>query len=208
MSNGSFGIPPEMQAEIEKSKKKAAQKPVDKTDIESVVEDFDPPKKDPRKEVPESVVKEDPKESYAKLKAEALRDLEIELTDDDFFAYVYKNKLEKDSVCIMPGKLYAKFRSLSVSETIEIDKKTKISSTVDYTEAGIRNFNTLHLLSHGVFALGPTGKVRSLGETPDERYKALSEMGSLVVEKISQKWNLFVFLVSTLMQEDENVKKS
>jgi hypothetical protein len=204
MSSGSFGLPPEMQAEIEKSKKKAAQKPVDKTDAESVIEDYDPPKK----EKPEAPKVEDPKESYAKVKAEAMKDLEITLTDEDFFAYVFKNRLEKGDICILSGKLYAKFRSLSVAETIEIDRQTKRSSTIDYTEAGVRNFNTLHLLSHGVLEMGTKGKTKSLGATPEERYKAVEDMGSLVVEKISQKWNLFVFLVSTLMQEEDNVKKS
>ena len=74
-------------------------------------------------------------------------------------------------------------------------------------EAGFRNLNTLQLLSHGLLELGRPGESKSLGETQEERFEALNEMNTLMVEKLAKKWNTFVWLLNYTVNEEIDEKK-
>ena len=93
---GSFGVPPEVMQAVNESKKKAGQPEAEPEykDSESIPEvEPEAPKKEAKKEEERSEEKT-PEENIAEMKAQALKDLGIEITEDDIWSLLYKNQLE------------------------------------------------------------------------------------------------------------------
>ncbi len=213
--SGSFGIPQDMKDAINdiEQKKRENQQKEPTSDVEEIVTQ---PVLEKKKETEESEplsdnfeeLTVDQKEKKVKEVLEEIRkNLDIEITEDDIWSFLYNNEIIKRNVVIMPGKMVATFKTISLDATNLVDSKMAEILDEKRLEAGFKNLNTQHVLSQGLIELGKPGKLKSLGETPEERFKVVGKMSALLVEKLGRKWNTFVFLVDEAVKEEMESKK-
>lgn len=203
-TQGSFGIPEDMMNEINKSKKKASGEKVEEkkqsyTDSESIPDDgykegLDSPE-------------EQEEQKLSDIAKDIKKDLQIEITEDDLWQFLYNNNLTKREITIVPGKMVATFKTISMKENQTIDSAMAEAMEKKLLEGGFRNLNTLHLLSYGLLELGKPGEAKSLGDNNEARFKVLEEMNTLIIEKIAKKWNTFVWLLNYTVNEEIDEKK-
>ena len=214
---GSFGLPPEMEEAVRKSKSKA------RGETQEQEEEFvEQPKKKSKKEykdsesIPEEVEAKVEKEEVVEEKSdeerlsdlaeEIKKDLEVEFDEDDLYK-LYVSVLEKE-VAIVKGKVYAIFRTLNLEED-KIVVKARDAAMNEYTlEASIANETAIKTLNYAVLGLGPKGKVKSLGDTPEEREKSLDKINTLMIERLMNKLRDFSFLCKFVQGQEDELKKS
>lgn len=208
---GSFGIGEDIMDAVNKSKAKAKaedEQPEKKAayDSESIpeVEEDSGPKDEGKK------VSNDPNpEEIAKT---IRKDLGIEITENDLWNFLFKGALEKKGITIVPGMMYATFKTVTMKQTLEVDEKLSEYLEKKLMESSFRNVQTVLMLSQGVIELGKTAEaLKSLGDSAEVREAALEKMPSLLVEKLSKKWNSFVYLLNyevTRHMEGGDGKKS
>lgn len=213
-TQGSFGMPKEMLDELDRIKKKKSEgvstpkESISESDVEGMNFGAEVPEKKAAS-IPDEVPKELSRDQQI---AEALKqireDLGVVIDEDDLWSILYSNCLTKRNVTIIPGKMHATFRTHSLDETNAIDIKMAKVMEETRMENGIKNVNAQHILSYGLRELGKPGKMRSIGETPEARFKVLGEMSTMVIEVLVKKWNEFVFLVDQSVKEEMKGKKS
>lgn len=216
---GSFGIPEDLLKEVNKSKEKAqkseGKKPSSTYDSESIPEDdgysFDDgeKKEDPRleKDKVNPVDETEPEPTLEEQIATIEKYLGITITEDDLWSIFMGETLEKSGIVIIPGKLEATFRTLSLDDTQTVDQHMAEAVEKKYLEAGFHNLKTKHLLSRGLVALGKPGKAKSLGHTKDT-FDALGGMSAILIEKLAQRWNQFTWLVNVVVNKEMDSGKS
>ena len=203
---GSFGLPDDIAEEIRKSKakgkgkqgpalKQAPKEEESYTDSESI------PEKDV--EAAEEETKLD--DILSKIKKE----LGVEISEDDFWDATFNDGLTKENVVVVPGKIYATFKTITMDEDIELHKKLSSHMGEEMVEQGYRDLQTKYLLSYCLLGLRKEGEaIRSLGETPDQRFEAIGKMTTLIVGKLGQKWNAFTVLLDSVLKSENEAKKS
>jgi len=209
---GSFGVPQDILNEIEKSKKKG------RGEKEDVKED---PKESPKKteffdseSIPESggekfnpkVEEKEPEEEKGPTEEEQIKAAEkflgVEISDDDLWPMFMGGHVEKAEIVIIPGKLSATFKTLSLNKNKKISSFMAKTIEEQYLEDGYRNIQTQHLLAAGLIALGKPGKVKELTDDYEEKFNQIGEMDTLLVGGLAEKWNSFNILVGTLFRRE------
>lgn len=198
---GSFNIPDELLKEVNKVKVKEKD-PESSNDVEDLIESIEENEPEEKKVIESK--KDDPEELLENIK----KDLKIELTEDDLWNVLFNSSLIKKNIEIFPGRVYASFKyGLTVDELAYID--TKMSEAVDskLMETGFKALNTRHLLSHVLLELGKPDNIKPIGKNPEERFKEIGSMNSLLLEMLAKKWNMFLFLIDETIKKDESIKK-
>ena len=209
-ATGSFGIPPEMQEAIRKSKNQASgeeestqeepksSKKDEYTDSESIPEEFE-------KTDGEEAEEEEPKgPTDAEIAAKIEKDLGIELDEDDLWQ-LYFGILKKENIVIIPGKVHATFKTLSLDENDLLDEAMKDAVEKKLLDTGVYNIKARKTLSFCLVGMGKPSKIKSLGATSEETYENLVKKNTLMIEKFIKKWNQFLWLVN-FKSMDEDLK--
>jgi hypothetical protein len=201
-NGGSFGIPEDLLEAVNESKAKAKGKKYEKkaqayTDSESIPEETEE-----ETSKAEEVIEEDPDVTLQKQIKEIKASLKVDIDEDDLWSIFMGNQLEKEDIVIIPGKLVASMRTLSLDETQAIDTKMAEALEMKFLEAGFMNLKTKHLLAAGLTGLGKPGKARQLGKTHEERFEALGKMSTVLVERLAHKWNQFTWLVNEIVNQE------
>lgn len=209
---GSFGIPKEIQEAINESKSKKTKDtpPTEEyVDAESIPEEVTSENQNKSQSGIES---ESPEAESQDKKDEALaaqirEELGIELDEDDLWQF-YFGTLEKKNIVVVPGKIHVTFRLIDMESDRKISEHMSVALEKKLLENGFRHLNTQHILSYGLTEIGKPGKVKSLGKDPEERFQALSKFNTLLIEKLSQRWNNFIWLVNHTVSKEMDLKKS
>jgi hypothetical protein len=212
-AKGSFGIPEEMQEAIKKSKKQAEGAEASKQpkeeyrDSESIPEDIEKKveKEEAKELTPEEVEvreKEKRDETAEKLKKE----LGIEFDDDDMWNFYFNNTLTKRNVVIVPDKVQATFRTIDMDENELINDALSRAVDEKILEIGIQNVRVKYTLACALVEYGKPGKMKSLGETLEDRLKAIGKMNTMMVDMLIKKWNKFTWLLEYTHGQDQQVK--
>jgi Asp-tRNA(Asn)/Glu-tRNA(Gln) amidotransferase A subunit family amidase len=201
---GSFNIPKDLLDEVKKVKKKSED---NVNDIEETVKNLDAEKVDV-----EDIEVDEEKERQQKIDEalEAIKEkLNIELTDDELYDLCTKNQMTKRNIKIFGGKIYATFKyGLTVDELQYVDKKMKqADESGQFTAVGLKSLYTRLLLSHVLLELGKPDNIKPVGSDPENRFKEIGLMNSLLVEELTRKWNMFLFLVDETLKKEDTLKK-
>lgn len=214
-AKGSFGIPPEMREAIEKSKSQSQEEPTqeatqedDKTEAhtpEDSTEKSDDSPENPDINAEEETVPAQPTDEEIVREVEKL--LEVKLSEDDVWS-LDTGILTKENICVVPGRLYVTFRTLSMNESREVDRAIKAAVDEGLLDTGVMNVKARITLKYGLLAIGKKGDPRSLGNSSEERDTALGELNTLVVEKCISTWNRYGVLLNYAMAGGDQIKKS
>jgi hypothetical protein len=205
--NGSFGIPEDLLKEVNKVKEREG-KP--RLPLEEDLEYPEEPKekKEPPKKEVEKEIEKDPEKDREELLEEIKKSLGIELNDDDLWGILFDNSLTKSDIIVFPGRVHVTFKyGLSVDEMAQIDEEMAKAMEYKMMEAGFQSLNTRHLLSHVLLEVGKPDKLKSIGNSPKERFAAIGKMNSILVEMIAKKWNMFLYLIDDTVKRDDAIKK-
>jgi hypothetical protein len=206
---GSFGIPPQMQQDLEEQRRRAAQaKPAERPVMAAEVP-IVPAVALP--EAPEVVkTKEDEEakqeEEFKRLKASIEKRLETTITAEDIKEYIFKGALTKE-VSVIPGILKCAFRTLTPTEYFEIDKReATFRDEGKFTVDGISNHRAIVTLSYAWIAAD--GKPISSANDPLIREKHIRKLGAHVVDFATAANQNFNDLLKLTLQEKAFLKKS
>jgi hypothetical protein len=201
---GSFGIPPEMKEAAERSQakkeevKQPAKEPELKAKVETPVTDEDANKVDPYN---------------------ILKTLGIEFTDEMFNQLLFKGFVEAE-VDVIPGKLKAKFKTLTteehdlVDELLAEDLKNK-QMTSDGFEARrsvwTMAFGVTHLLGKPIcpIVLAADKKTMDKMATAKKRRPYIAGLAPIVMNTMIQKHGAMTVAINMIVSEPgEHVKNS
>lgn len=207
-AKGSFGIPPEMQKDLEDARRKspeAPKPPAAEASQSPVMAPELSPAPPAEAKGPKVMTDAEREAEYAKIKAELEKDLDTTLTVEDIKEYVFRGRITKE-VNVITGVLKCTFQTLNPAEHLEIDKR--IAAYQDegiYTSQGIDNQRSLVTLSY-VF-LAANGKMLSAKSEPLKREEAIRRLGVDVVDSVSRAYGKFKTLVTVVMEEKNFIKK-
>lgn len=206
-AKGSFGIPQEMQKDLEEQRRKAPEPPKPpQVPVEAPVMEAAPAQE-------EAIEAKKPKEptdaereaEYIKYKAELEKDLDVALTVEDIKDYVFRGRIVKE-VSAIPGVLRCTFQTMNPSEHLEIDKRVAAYQNEGaYTSEGIANQRSILTLSYVWIAAN--GKPLSAKNEPSKREDAVRKCGTDVIDRVTSAFMKFKTLVNVVMQEKSFVKK-
>lgn len=209
-AKGSFGIPQEMQKDLEDARRKSeAAKPPAHPAAEAPQEPVMAPEPSPEEpvdpKIPKPLTAAEKQAEYVKFKTELEEDLETTLTVEDIKEYVFRGRITKE-VSAIPGVLKCTFQTLNPSEHLEIDKRVAEYQTEGaYTSEGIANQRSLVTLSY--VWLAANGKPLSAKNEPPKREDAVRKCGVDVVDSVAKAYQKFKTLVTVVMQEKSFIKK-
>jgi hypothetical protein len=193
----SFGIPEELEAQVNKSKKEQ-------------------PQSIPVEDQPQSA-EEEIKEAVKTNAEVILKALNIEISTDDFQQLVFKGSIDKE-VEIIKGKLKATFHSLRVKEWEEVDELlTREINEVSMTKEGMEVRKGLLSISYGITHLQGNplsspfkmedGSIDSR-KMAIERRKKISEMAPAVVNLMLAKHASFTHMLELITSEPGDYLKN
>ena len=130
------------------------------------------------------------------------KDLGITIDEDDVWGVLMGNTLEKRQIEIFPGRIYATFRTLNMKDSRYVGERLAEATDKKILDLEFNAIRIHHTLAAGVLEMGKPGKVNSLGETVEERFKSLDVMSTLVVDKLSKKWGSFTLLIELILKRD------
>jgi len=128
--------------------------------------------------------------------------LGIALSEDELWQILFGNTLEKRNICIVPHKMYATFRTISMGDSNFIERQLGEIADSKLLKRGFDNINTQYLLAAGMLELGKPGNARSIGATIDERFKAIDGMSAFTVDLLSRKWTAYMNLVDKSLKRE------
>jgi hypothetical protein len=194
-SKGSFGIPDAVKKQIEevRAQKAGVQPKVDSTEPVT-------PQAEPEQNP------EDTKLALAKKEWE--NHIESSITEDDIQNYIFKGRLIKENIYIASFgavKLRGTFVTLTPNDTLELESKlNEFRSSEKFNSDALEHMRTLRILSYSWVKANGT----SIGDTSDERFKRISDMGAHVVDAAAESWRNLNFLLKLALKEDKLIKKS
>jgi len=205
----SFAIPEEMQEAIQasKDKKKVKEEPVEEVfDSESIPEEVEKKVEKEGEEKPLTreeeleLQKKDEKEIAEKIKKE----MKFELTEDDMWKYYFGTMTKV--VTIIPGKVEAVFSTITMDDNDLVTEATSAAAEKNILEIGIQSATVKNTLAAGLLKLGKPGAPRPIGETFEERLKAIGGMNTMMVDILIKKWNQFIFTCRIESDGDKDLK--
>lgn len=205
-AKGSFGIPENVKQQMETARARApeAAKAPEAVQARSA----------PEVEAPEQEKKSSGQDQLEELKKVYETTYKIQLTEDDVRDYIFKGRLIKKDVEIAPGYLKGTFYSHTPAEYAEVDKHmAAFMKAGDFTSEGASNEKAIVVLSYSWRDAAPiegdvVGSYRSLGATPQDRRKAICEMGAHIIDLASEANTALNFLLKYALREKGFVKKS
>lgn len=211
-SRGSFGVPPEMQRDLEEARRKAETKepaPAQPHAANRPGTPADAPAAAPQptdKEKAKEKAEDDQEAKYRELKESIEKRIEASITPEDIKEYIFKGSLTKE-VSVIPGVLKCAFKTLTPTEYFEIDKREAgFRDEGKFTLDGITNQRALVTLSYAWIAAD--GKPLSAQSDPAVREKHIRKLGAHVVEFAVSANQDFNTLLKLVMQEKAFLKKS
>jgi len=214
--HGSFGIPDHIKRQMEEQHRpKAAPKeesPTSQPEPEKPVEfkTGDEPKATAKP----AAIEDDDKEKLLKTVHFWEEQLDVKITSKDIQDYIFKGRLVKEGIFIAAfheDKDSDKFKDFRVTfqshtpaDLAEIDEKMALyREKGKFTARGLENEESLLTLSYVL--LNADG--RSLGKTPDERYKNIKNLAGGIVALIAEAWDGFNLLIRYSLREKKLFKK-
>ena len=156
---------------------------------------------------------EQPKDEIESLRRFWEDRLRVTITEKDVREYIFKGRLIKDGVEVIPGYMRATFQSVNAEELSLVDQKmADFREAGRYTADGLQNENALQVLSHGwlksVEVEGGVAKPsKSMGNTPEDRYNTISKISALAVQEAIEAWDGFNLLLKIALREKRLLKK-
>lgn len=214
LNQGSFGIPDNVRAQLEKQRVAPpqatppvaqAQQPVVAAPAEAPVE--------------KETLEQDLKEAKSQKAIEDLRDfwekrLEVTITPKDVRDYIFRGRLIKDNIVVIPGYMKARFQSLNPEELEQVDNKmSEFRDKGKFTQQGLDNENAIQVLSYGWLAsteIGDDGKdkpSKPMGATWEDRYGTVKKVQALAVQEVIEAWDGFQTLIKIALREKRLLKK-
>lgn len=135
------------------------------------------------------------------------KDLKTTISDDDIWQVLFGNTLEKRSVCIFPGRMFATFRTISMDDANKIENLMADAADGTVLKRGFDNLNTQYVVAAGVLELGKPNLAKNLGETMEVRYETFKPMSSVVVDRLSKKWGSFMTLIDLVLAREADAGK-
>jgi hypothetical protein len=218
-AKGSFGVPQEMQKDLEDARRKAANKgappeassmqphaanrPPMSSDVPAAPQAPGQPAAPPTAEETAEAVQE---AKFKELKESIEKRLETTITPEDIKDYIFKGSLTK-TVSVIPGVFKCAFKTLTPTEYFEIDtREAAFRDEGKYTLDGIMNQRAIVTLSYAWIAAD--GKPLSAKNDPALREKNIRVLGSHVVEFAVSANQDFNTLLKLVLQEKAFIKKS
>ena len=215
-ARGSFGIPEHLKKQLESQQRPAT----GAAPQEGEPTEADIAATQAQAQAPEvaKVTQPDP-EAEKQNEIDTLRDfwqkrLGVTITERDIRDYIFKGRLIKDNIEVVPGYMKASFQSLNPEELGIIDEKmAQFREDKKFTPDGLTNENALQVLSYGwVKAVevedGTVKSAKSLGNTPEDRYKTIQKISALAVQEVIEAWDGFNVLLKIALREKRLLKKS
>jgi hypothetical protein len=204
-ARGSFGVPEHIKKQLEQS---ARPKP-------EVVASPPQPEVAPPTAVITPEQKEDDKKQMdlAALREHWEKRLSIKLTEKDIHNYIFKGKLIKEDIEIIPDVMKVVFQSVTAAELAEIDQSmAEFREGHKWTTDGLSNENALRVLSYGWIKTveiedGVAKPARLMGNTHSDRYKTISQISALAVQEVIEAWDVFNILIKIALREKRILKK-
>lgn len=157
---------------------------------------------------------ESPKDEIESLRRFWEDRLKISITERDIRDYIFKGRLVKDNVEVIPGYMLATFQSLNPEELSAVDQKMALfRESVKFTTDGLNNENALQVLAYGWLKSAEVDEsgvkpMKSMGNTPEERYKTVTKISALAVQEAIEAWDGFNVLLKIALRERRLLKKS
>jgi hypothetical protein len=203
-TKGSFGIPQELKDAHERQRAKTQSKPASQAEA-------------PQAEAPQEAEVLD--EAAGEMTPEkVLEKMGAKFTEEDFQRLIFKGNYETD-IDVIPGRLKAKFRTLTSQEYDEIDEiiANEIKD-VAMTNDGLRTRTAMWIIAYGVTELAgkplakPTkdkdGKVDSKAIAASRR-EIFAAMAPAVVNLLIQKHGAITMAVNSIAADPSgNLKNS
>lgn len=214
-ARGSFGVPEHLIRQPMKEESKPAPETVKASpSVEApVAENADvvqPTQEESKSAAQAAKSEEKDIESLRKFWEDRLR---VTITEKDVREYIFKGRLIKDGIEVIPGYMRATFQSVNAEELSQIDQRmADFREAGRYTADGLQNENALQVLSHGwlrsVEVEGDVSKPsKSMGNTPEDRYKTISKISALAVQEAIEAWDGFNLLLKIALREKRLLKK-
>jgi hypothetical protein len=213
-SQGSFGIPPEMQAEVDNYHKKKAIA-AKSADEDPSVDEAEEEEQPIFVEDGEADVKE--KSPVGPNPVENLKKLGIELADDDFQKIVFRGYLEKD-VVVVPSirgtkPLKATFKTLTGAEIDEVDELLADDiQEIKMTNDGYQTRRSMWLITYGVTKLmdKPLCQPVLVKGKPDSKAtmrmkkKVLAALNPGILTKIMHIHGILTVSINAILMDQES----
>ena len=215
-SKGSFGIPEHMKRQLEQPVKQKTEReymavsdPAQAAQPSVAVPGAAP-------EVPATPAEEKTRDEQDlnSLRTMWEKRLETRVSEKDLRDYVFKGKLIKDGVEVIPKMMRVTFQSVTPAELSEIDQKMAVFREENkWTTDGLSNENAVRVLSYGWIKTVEVGEdeipkaPRSMGNTPEERYKVISAIPALAVQEVIEAWEGYNTLLKIALREKRLLKK-
>ncbi len=213
-TQGSMGIPPEIQEAAERARQRSAQN-VKKS--EEAAEQHDPVKEVPQAQ-PQTQAPVDDKVAEASNPVEILKKLGIEFDDDTFQSLLFKGYVEH-VVEIVKGRFSVKFKSLTTDEYDLVDELlAKDLQDTSMTNEGFNSRRAMWILAFGVLELAgkpvckpvlDKDKKLDVIETVKLRRQVLGKMAPAVINIMIQKHGAMTVALNMISSNpEEHIKNS
>ena len=218
-ARGSFGIPEHMKKQLEAQQRTA---PKGAESEEASAEEFtqaaqaaaEAPKAEQDATQTPPASENDKQKDIDTLRAFWEDRLGIKITERDIRDYIFKGRLIKDNIEAVPGYMKATFQSMNPEELGAVDQKmAEFRENKKFTPDGLTNENALQVLSYGWIKAAEIEEdsvksAKSLGNTPEERYKTIQKISALAVQEVIEAWDGFNVLLKIALREKRLLKKS
>jgi hypothetical protein len=202
-NRGSFGIPPEMQEAMERSKK-AEEKPREP--------------EAPLPPLPDAEVAKDNEEFVKEISATSrLKEIGVVVDDKDFDTLLFKGYIEKD-ISVVEGKITPSFKTLITEEYDTIDELlAEELAAVSMTRDGADVRKTMWGMAMAVTKINgkPTvkaimkeGNEVDLKATAKARRKVLSQMSPFVIDEMTRKFAVFTAAIRSMVNNPKELLKN
>lgn len=199
---GSFVNPQEIKKHMEEAMTATVTKMAEPKEV-------NPPVEEKKEEV--STEENKQQAQLLQMKKAYEEELGIIVTEDDIRDYIFKGRLVKSGIKIIPGYMNGSFQTLNASESCMIDEHmASYRDKGKFTPDGLDNERALTILAHTWKSAQKDGDepYRSLGETVEARDKQIRVMGAHVIDAASYANTGFNFLLKYGLREKNILKKS
>jgi hypothetical protein len=206
---GSFGMPEHLKKQMEEHHRAKVNPPKEEPAAATVA----PPTPD-APETEEAKKARENQENMKKAKQFWEEQLEVRITSKDIQDYIFKGRLTKEEVYIAsipddkdPEKFTdfkVTFQSHTPGDLSEIDEKmAEYRNKAKWTADGLENEKSLLTLSYVLMSADG----RSLGKTPDERYKNIKNLSGGIVSLIAEAWDGLQLLIRYALRQKKLLKR-
>lgn len=213
-SKGSFGIPEQMQRDLEASRKKPAGPPEAPVGDAVPVNDprWVPPGSEELKvaepvKTSEELTAAERERIFIQERAKLEESLETKITEEDIKDYIFRGRLAKE-IAVIPGIMKSVFQTLNGDEAQDIDNRVALIIDGDKKLTGPGLDNERSILNLSYSWVSAAGKPLAVNNDPKKREVYIRKMGTHLLDAAAAKLGEFNLLVKLTLREKSFIKKS